>query len=294
MKKEHKQVVEIVREKYHILVIGSGGTGTNFLRDFNRYIARDTTAQSMISSLTVADGDTVEEKNLDRQCFLEEDLGRNKASVFAEVLNANMDMMNVSNTFRTRWNACCEYLTDLESIKDILGHYCHKGEQEEYSSYNKTLTLHIPIIIGCVDNDGCRILCEKIFNELDYCFYYDSGNEMRSGEVVFAHRFKGKTLSYEKSKIFPQMLYGDTRQVTEFSCAELNQSVPQHFLTNVLAGHLLFTGVINIFTDVKNKNILERIKDQLGYVMFDAFSFYQEFIPYNYMTIQKTDEESVV
>lgn len=276
-----KMKIKKIAECYDILVIGSGGTGTYFLKEFNHYLARNTEAQKLVSSLTIADGDIVEDKNLDRQCFLTEDIGRNKASVFADILNDSMDGYNVRNAFNIRWNACCEYITSIEQLEHLLN---IGGTQEIYSSYSQVLTIKIPLIIGCVDNDACRLMCEEFFNKLDYCFYYDSGNEFSTGEVVYAHRFKGKTLSYEKSYSFKSMFSGDLRHVNELSCAELNESAPQHFLTNMTGAQYLLRGVVTLFSNTKKKTVLERISNQLGYVFFDAFSGVSEFTPRNYLT----------
>lgn len=281
---KRREVKKIV-EKYDILVLGSGGTGTYFLKEFNHFLARNADAQSMINSLTIADGDVVEEKNLDRQCFLEEDIGRNKASVFADVLNDAMEEYNVRKGFSVRWKACCEYITSVDELKRIIS---VSNYQEQYDSYNHILTLRIPLIIGCVDNDAARLMCEELFKELDYCFYYDSGNDFSTGEVNFAHRFKGKTLSYEKSYSFKSMFSGDLRHVDELSCTELNESAPQHFLTNMTAASHLLRGVVALLSNTKEKDVLTRISDRLGFVFFDAFSGVAEFTPRNYMTEQAT------
>lgn len=271
-----RREIKKIIEKYDILVIGSGGTGTYFLKEFNHFLARNSEAQRLVNSLTIADGDTVEEKNLDRQCFLNEDIGRNKASVFAEVLNDAMEDYNTSVAFKTRWEVCTDFIVSLEQLEEILK--CKYG-QEHYDSYNKILTLHIPLIIGCVDNHACRLLCEEFFNKHDYCFYYDSGNNFSDGEVNFAHRFRNKTLSYEKSYSFKSsMLSGDTRHVTELSCVELNNAEPQHFLTNMAGASHLLRGCVNLFSHTKEKSVFERISGQLGYVYFDAFSGFTEFV----------------
>ena len=107
----------------------------------------------------------------------------------------------------------------------------------------------------------------------------------------FAHRFKGKTLSYEKSLSFPQIFNGDLRHVNEMSCAELNESAPQHFLTNMTAAQHLLRGCVRLFTDMKEKSIFERIDPQLGFVFFDAFSGVSEFTERSFRTVEVAKEE---
>lgn len=288
---QKKRVVKKIIEKYDVLVIGCGGTGTYFLKEFNHFLARNPGVQSKIDSLTIADGDAVEEKNLDRQAFLMEDVGRNKATVFAEILNDTMDGYNISASFRTRWAAYPSYITSLEALKSVLK-MKYVIAQEEYSSVTKTLTLKIPLIIGCVDNDAARMMCEELFKSLPYCFYYDSGNDFSTGEVNYAHRFGGTTLSFEKSYSFRSMKTGDLRHVNELSCTELNASAPQHFITNMTAAQWLLRGVVNMFGTDKSKGVLDNIQGQLGYVFFDAFSGVSEFTERSYRTERNPDEKA--
>ena len=58
--------------KYKVCCIGAGGTGGYFLKEFSRYLGG---FRENISGLYVIDGDIVEEHNLSRQCFAEEDIG---------------------------------------------------------------------------------------------------------------------------------------------------------------------------------------------------------------------------
>ena len=258
-------------------------------------MARNPEAQRSICKLVIADGDYVEEKNIDRQCFTQEDVGMNKAALFADILNDAMEQYGVPASFDTRWEAHPGYVTSEEEVKEllekkkngytpVLSESFVQGEQEHYDSLEKTLTLNIPVIIGCVDNNAARLMMENVFKELKYCFLYDAGNDFATGEVNFAHRMKGKTISFEKSYSFPGMLSGDKRHVTQMSCTELNTSAPQHFITNMTAGYHLLRGMVNLFTDMKNKPLSERIQNQLGYVFFDSFRGTTEYVPRNYLT----------
>lgn len=224
----------------------------------------------------IADGDAVEEKNIDRQCFVKEDIGMNKAALFAGILNDAMQQYGVSSSFNVEWEAFSRYITSTDEMKELLGDVFTERQEQSYTSGK--LILNIPVIIGCVDNNAARVMMENLFNELDYCFLYDAGNDFSTGEVNYAHRLRGKTVSWEKSKSFPGMLTGDMRHVTEMSCTELNASAPQHFITNMTAGFHLLRGMVNLFTDMDKKPVTERIKGQLGFMFFDAFSGATEFV----------------
>ena len=78
------QLFYIMREetKQKIFIIGCGGTGSNYIKELARYLA--TNRNYMINAdVILIDGDTVEEKNLERQSFTPEDLLMNKADAMA-------------------------------------------------------------------------------------------------------------------------------------------------------------------------------------------------------------------
>ena len=97
--------------KYQILVIGAGGTGTYFLKEFSRYLSGNKKALKKVHSLAVADGDLVEKKNLARQAFVKEDIGQKKAAVMASLLNDCFDLS---------WNAYGKYLLRTEQIDQVM------------------------------------------------------------------------------------------------------------------------------------------------------------------------------
>ena len=198
-----------------------------------------------VSGLYIIDGDTVEEHNLTRQCFQKEDIGYPKASVLAEVLN---------DAFGLYWRAYPTYLTSVSQLEDML-------ELEDGD---------IPVILGCVDNHGCRLILESFFMKNDNCIYYDSANEFISGEVVMSYKIKGNQISPLRSEIFSDILQGDLRNVTELSCEEMNVSTPQHISVNMLAGLILLSAVTQLITD----NIVKP-----GMVSFNAQTFNQEYFP---------------
>lgn len=265
-----KQVKEF-QPYYHVLVIGSGGTGTYFLKEFSRFLATaPKSVMDSIGSLTVADGDTVESKNLNRQCFSTDDIGCNKAAAFAEALN---DMITDVGNAKLRWIPYCQYITELAQFNDIFT----KSKLQNCPYYtNKSEYIAIPVIIGAVDNDACRVLCEQYFEKSDNCYYFDSGNEFSSGECVYAYKIRGKVLSPTKSYYFPCIKTGDLRAVTELSCEELNQSAPQHILTNMVASTQLLSGMMGLF----NEEIPYIQRLRLGYSFFDSFTSLMEYTSY--------------
>lgn len=227
-------------DKYHVIVVGSGGTGTYFLKEFCRFIAG---GHYLVNKLTIIDGDTVEAKNMERQAFSEEDIGLNKAAVMADVLTSAFDLNRVESY--------SEYLTELDQLEVIAN------------------TSSIPLIVGCVDNHACRMLLEEYFNKHSDCVYLDSANEFSTGEVIFSYKKGGKVISPCRSHYYPEIVKS-TKKVTEMSCEELNSVSPQHIATNMQAGNILLKEVTAILSGTPHP----------GMVTFDLDMYYQEFWPY--------------
>lgn len=230
---------------YNLIVIGAGGTGTYFLKEVSRQISSDKSIQKKLSSLFIVDGDMVESKNLERQCFTSDDIGRNKAIVMAEVLN---------ETFDLQWKALPEYFTTQKRLKEIC----------------ETDSNAVPVIIGCVDNHACRLLCEQYFNASNNCVYFDAANEFATGECVYAYRIKDTLIGPPRSFYFPEIKEGDLRNVTEISCQELNAVLPQHIYTNMSSGLCLLSGFNNLMDG--------RLTP--GVIYFNSQKLQMEFIPF--------------
>jgi hypothetical protein len=230
--------------KFKIVVIGAGGTGSYFLKEFSRFVS-GTDYLYKISGMYIFDGDHVEESNLKRQCFLKEDIGAGKATIMAEILN---------DSFELNWKAFPEYVTNVEQLVSKIE--LSKNE--------------MPILIGCVDNHGCRMVLEDLFRLWPNCVYFDSANEFESGEVVLSYRFLDRQLSKLRTEIFPDVLKGDLRNVTEMSCEELNVSSPQHITVNMMAGLVLLSSLSSFLNDYKVTP---------GFVSFNARTLSSDFYP---------------
>lgn len=235
-----------------VCVVGVGGTGSSFAELFTRYIG-DKGQSLNISSLMLIDGDFVEEKNLKNQAYMKEDVGFCKAAVMADALNSFLPSHCV------HWMGYNTYLQDAKQLINLL----------TTSQYNEH---RLFILIGCSDNHNCRLIMENVFNHdsLENVFLYDSANEYKNGECVFAHKLHNRVFSPPRSVIFPDVKKGDLRNVTELSCAELNSVDPQHIIINRLAALQLMMGLISFFEDGVPR---------YGFSIFDA-SMSTQFFPY--------------
>lgn len=238
-----------MKNEYVFIIVGAGGTGTYFLKEFSRFIA-GTSYEKQIVGMYVLDGDNVEKKNLTRQCFMEEDIGRNKASVMAEVLNEAFQLSFVSLN---------HYLTEKKTLKQLVQNHTIYGNRGKV----------IPVIISCVDNHGCRLLLESYFNDSKDCIYFDAANEYETGEVIYSYKFDGKVVGPLRSFYFPGIKHEDTRSREEMSCEELNNVSPQHIFTNMKSANLLLCGVCNLLTGTITP----------GFSYFNVFKYESGFVP---------------
>lgn len=246
---------------YHIVVVGCGGTGGFFIKEFGRFMAR---SRAKIL-LTMIDGDTVEQHNLDRQSFQDEDIGLPKSTVLAEALVACFGIP------QSRVTSYPCYITGVEQLSGIVHNSYHLFLNE--TTYTSDY-LHLPILIGCVDNHAARIVMHNFYMSYsDNIFYFDSANEYSHGEVVFAGRGKTEELAPPRGVVFPEVLSSTEKARTELSCAELNIHEPQHIVTNMLAANLLLSKTCSLVT--------EKQLPELGVVMFDALQLTSIFRPYD-------------
>ena len=200
-----------------VLIIGCGGTGSALIKEFARYLSNKKHNNDV--SVTLIDGGIIEEKNLDRQAFTVSDLNHNKAEAMA---------FAVKEVFDVDFYHYPYYITRVEQMEDLL----RKG--------NGT------IIIGCVDNHHCRQVLHQIFEEQSSIVYIDAANEYQTGEVVVAIKVNGIVLSPDRAAYFPEILDKRQKSVEELSCEEMNQSSPQHIVTNMMAANICLAQMLNI------------------------------------------------
>ena len=205
-----------------IVMLGAGGTGGHIAPHLYRLLH----ALDRPVEIIIADGDIVEEKNLVRQNFIYDDLGKNKAQVLAE-------------RYASAFGMEVKYIPDfIESEERLL-----KLLKPKYSyPFTETLT----ILIGAVDNNKSRQLCHRVFNKSENLIYIDSGNGVFTGQVVCGVRRKGRTYYKPVGEIYPDVLEDTDKFPTELSCAEASISAPQSIAANIMAATAVISYIYNI------------------------------------------------
>ncbi len=195
---------------FKIIVVGCGGTGSLTMG----YLAR--MLRNTRTSVLLVDGDTVEDKNLERQGFSSCDIGEYKAEMLAdEVLGVGMK--------------CVQYIPDYLIDKSQLP----RPEKDEFT-----------ILIGCVDNHRARQVMHQYFYSTDNIMYIDSANEFDAGEVCVAIRANGKDVAPPRGYYFPDVLTDKSPRADELGCDVVNISAPQHVITNSLMA-MMIAKVVN-------------------------------------------------
>jgi PRTRC genetic system ThiF family protein len=212
-----------------IVMLGAGGTGGHIAPHLYRLL--HTLNRNV--RIIIADGDIVEQKNLVRQNFIAADMGRNKAQVLAERY-ASAFGMEVS------------YIPDFIETEERLAELVHPNFGLDYNYYPYPKVDGITILIGAVDNNKSRQLCNSIFKKADNLIYIDSGNGEFTGQVVCGIRRKGRTYYKPIGDLYPDVLTDTDKFPTELSCAEAAVSAPQSIVANIMAATAVVSYLYNI------------------------------------------------
>jgi PRTRC genetic system ThiF family protein len=221
------------KEPIEIIIIGCGGTGGYLIRDLSRFlysIDRRLPGQSQIT-VTLYDGDLVEDKNIMRQNFMPSDIGQNKAEVMA---NRHVRAFAI----------------DIQYVPEMFSFEKHG---------NKLNTGAQKIIIGCVDNNSAR---REIAKTMSYMLtsvgrspnynkrtiWIDSGNERKTGQVIL-----GNAEMENVTDIFPDILDPKQDTVEVRSCAERMLEDEQNMFVNLTASNLILNYLRKV---VLNENLV--------------------------------------
>lgn len=182
---------------YHFYIVGVGGTGSLLARDVPKLLIGSN------CEMTLIDGDTVEEKNMKRQSYQIHDIGENKAISLAKKINTFYDI----NCY-----AVDRYITENDFLIVIQK------------------STKIPVIVGCVDNDATRKICEKVVKKLDQCVYIDSANSEYSGDIYISVKSNNEIKGVQRGKTY--RLKKDIHP-NEVSCqAQASKGNVQYLVTN--------------------------------------------------------------
>lgn len=221
-------------DNYHFIIIGAGGTGGYLIPNLGRMVGIKN-KEGKSHTVTIVDADLIEDKNLLRQNFSPNDVGKNKAEVMAS---------RYGRAFGQTFYYLTDYIESGEQVFEIM-----------QSESNK-----MPVIIDCVDNNKTRFIIKegiRLYHQKDgrkNTAYVSSGNEEYAGQVIFSYQIANRFSSYSYEKrspdlidVFPNMEID--KLPTEESCAEQAVSAPQNIHTNMTAADIIFGFVNRLLND---------------------------------------------
>lgn len=211
---------------YSIFLVGTGGTGSNLIPN----LAQFAISEKRIRSITLIDGDEVESKNFRNQKFTQREVGMNKARVLARrysKLDININFVD-------------SYIKDEDTLVNMIKDSVTEGV--------------LPILIGAVDNNNCRIILDKVFRNdlIPDLIYIDTGNGdiERDGQTVVGIKQGNKIIAPPVCDYSPQILEGDREEEMEvqYSCSAKIVDNPQHLTANVMSATTVFLILVNIIS----------------------------------------------
>ena len=195
--------------------IGCGGTGSHIASGLVA-IADALSERDIPMDVLLIDPDIVEEKNVGRQLFALADIGKPKAQVIAERLNA---------AFGTRFSALAREVAETDLFGDFTG-------------------LPLRIVIGAVDNPAARsVIAKAVSAAKDKLWWLDCGNENHNGQIALGNITNSQGLRGAvalgminrlpaPTLVYPDLTKTPRRKRSPRSCAEATAAGEQSLMIN--------------------------------------------------------------
>lgn len=245
--------------------IGGGGVASWFLPQFikslyNQRIAFGITDEFII---TIYDYDVVENKNILRQNFILEDVGKNKAKVLSDRYNNIYPGIKVN--YVDKYLYCKGFLNAMIKDRDRTIETAEYGNTDIYASM--IFSPYRSYIFNFVDNETTKhqldyylAINSPHFNEVPYIdyLYFTTGCDVSNGQV-FCKKFK---YSENYTQYYKDITFDKGEEIIDdsISCAEIaaETALEQTFDSNTLAANLLnilVNNQMNKFWNTHSKEI---------------------------------------
>jgi len=228
-KKAAKDESPVAKKPLKIKVIGTGGIGLCLLPSLCRYLNYNGEKYPAVE-VSLIDGDTFEERNRERQDFVETGP---KASMTAAEYRGKFPRLMF-------WDHPV-YVADHNVIQLIREN---------------------DIVLLCVDNHKTRKLISDRAEELKNVTVISGGNDWTDGNVLLHIRRDEKNLTPPlASKFHPEILNptdenpADVEQKAE-GCAELAVAAPQLLITNNYIAANMLAGLYNVIDEGRYEKVL--------------------------------------
>lgn len=202
----------------NFVIVGAGGIGAHLGPVLAKYLA----FRKPGATLTIIDGDLVEDKNLAR-VYSSDAIGDEKAEVLADICtqtvpSGSLDVRSIN-----------EYVTPRTFDR------CHRRWYKDGT-----------VVFACVDNHKSRVYLEQLVGGLPNGLIISGGNDEISGQAQMFCRKDGKDLTPRISHFAPEILSDkDPNNIfpDEDDCSAEYEDRPQLILTNFAAASCM----LNLF-----------------------------------------------
>lgn len=216
-----------------IVLIGAGGTGGYIVPDLLRWLSEI----GRNAPVLIIDGDKVESKNLNRQNFVEQDLGKNKAEVLATRYSAHFPIQTLFFP---------EYIKDGKQLRNLV---------QTVSDETGVAPGFGTVFLGCVDNNKTRAIISSATLSSPGATWIDAGNTESYGQVIVSGPKGGPSIDqvlksppqparYAIPNFFanyPESVEKLDKSPAEMSCAEMAESAPQSMMVNRMAANWMMS-----------------------------------------------------
>lgn len=250
----------------NVTIIGAGSIGSNFIKEFGRYMAFHNKENSDII-LSIIDHGILNEEDFYTHPILKQDIGWNKASTIADV---------VIDLFPNLDNKVFSYNLELKE-KEELKSISEKYRNKKYSSKD-TVYKTIDYIIDTVCTKGTVNACKQRFNELDNAVWITVYPKMSSGYIDINIKGNGKII-------------GNKLMIKEKKTESFLSPRHLKYLSSIACSNILFSVVSN---GIGNKKL------QIGRITYQALQYFtmlngKELVENDYVSnTQKEDLHNVV
>ena len=163
----------------HIIIIGAGGTTSWFLPKLIKIL---NIFSDFYFAVTIVDGDVVELKNLTRQNYIEQDIGKYKAEVLAtRYSNLIKDSEKISISFINKYVYQANIPERFEEFKeDFINFDTLFSNSQMFNDYQP-----LPIIFNLVDNEGVKKDLDLYFSTKSWgkALYFSAGVNLHNGQI---------------------------------------------------------------------------------------------------------------
>ena len=146
------------QSRFHITIVGAGGTGSYIVQTVARLMAHANEKGSPKIDVTLVDGDTIEAKNIGRQLFAPAEIGRNKAQSLATRFNQALGLKIQA----------IPTMIDQYSLPHVDRYQWHQSAALDKRPYS--------IVVGAVDNAEARKVIHDGLAKYVFNLWIDSGN----------------------------------------------------------------------------------------------------------------------